>query len=232
MGDNWVVGYVFGSAVDTLMRAWQLSSQYSSEELYNKLCRLEDGEPLPYIRDNEIPYSNLSTLQKKYRQYLNRFKRDGKRPHPAELLALLVLQDIDKYRPKNGEYSSSEFDTDPDFDNKIEQVIRDFQFSESELYYTYDKSLNLMNETYGDEKGKLTNPKLKDRIFCCVRSTLFSVLINYPDSKPEEIYNELYFLVHGRLVPIEQQKESLPKYKPKCRQRKPIHSIPTTGFNF
>ena len=171
-------------------------------------------------------------LKWQYNKYLTEYKKTGKRPHPAELLALLVLQDIDKYRPKNGEYSSSEFDTDPDFNNKIEQVIGDFQFSDSELYYTYDKSLNLMNETYGDEKGKLTNPKLKNRIFCCVRSALFSGLINYPNSKPEEIYNELYFLVHGRPVPIEQQKESLPKYKPKCRQRKPIRSIPTTGFNF
>lgn len=187
LDDKWVVRYVFGSAVDTLMRAWQLSSQYSSEELYDKLCHLEGGEPLPQIRDNEIPYSKLSPLQRKYRQYLNRFNRDKKgMPHPAKLLALLILDDKERYISLCEE--GNEEDRKAYIDDKIKQLMTDFELTEMSLFMAYPTKYGQVNVQ--EKVGILYNPKIKENVFGKALTIILGELSFSPTSSSEILYNK------------------------------------------
>ena len=65
-----------------------------------------------------------------YNAYKEEFKKTGNRPHPAKLLALLMLYDKEKYRISNFNFY---LDNKRNIDIKIDKVIEDFNISKEEI---------------------------------------------------------------------------------------------------
>lgn len=84
----------------------------------------------------------LIPLKEQYNQYKKEYEETGKYPHPSKLLALLLLQERDKY--KASIWDSVEFyEHHKDLINKkIDKVIKDFSITNVELY-NYVKDLSL-----------------------------------------------------------------------------------------
>lgn len=201
LDDKVVVQYGFEPAIATLITALKKYPKFSPEEIYNRLYAIIGGKPLTQIRDNVIPYSKLSPLQRRYRQYLNRFKRDGKLPSLDKLLALLLLPEKDKFVFTNGIAAYSIFYNQNKFliDNGIKQLMTDFSFTEEELPYIY-KSLLAQREIKPIEDE--TNMYLLNRALFKNGWFILAVGLDlYPNQSPERIWNNLCDLVDGEPIP-------------------------------
>ena len=75
----------------------------------------------------------LISLEEQYRYYLNQFREQGTNPHPSALLALLLLQDKDKYLSLSGNLEDFYNYYKNEFDKKIKQVMIDFDLTKEDI---------------------------------------------------------------------------------------------------
>ena len=75
----------------------------------------------------------MKQLQEIYNDYLENFYKTGIRPHPDRLLALLLLQDKDNYKPRR--LNSKEFyeNNQIEITKKINKVITDFEYTKQDI---------------------------------------------------------------------------------------------------
>lgn len=77
--------------------------------------------------------TNTNELLEMYERYLIKFKNSGYHPHPANLLAMLLLTEKDNFEPLKvceGEFYKQ---YKQEIDNKIAKVIEDFNISNEEI---------------------------------------------------------------------------------------------------
>ena len=77
--------------------------------------------------------NKVSVLTKLYEFYLDEFKNSGYHPHPANLLAMLILPEKNLFEPLKvceGEFYKVYKEQ---IDIKIKQVINDFKISNEEI---------------------------------------------------------------------------------------------------
>ena len=75
----------------------------------------------------------LISLEEQYRYYLNQFREQGTNPHPSALLALLLLQDKDKYLSLSGNLEDFYNYYKNEIDKKINQVMIDFDLTKEDI---------------------------------------------------------------------------------------------------
>ena len=72
----------------------------------------------------------LIPLQEQSEQYLKEYERTGNHPHPSELLALLLFQEIEQYDYSIYWNSYEFYEHHKDLINKkIDKVIKDFSIT-------------------------------------------------------------------------------------------------------
>lgn len=125
----------FKRGITFVMTALNCSFDCSPEEMYNKHCDFFGWKKLHQI--DVVPYSKLSPLQRKYRQYLNRYNRDKKRPHPAILLLLLMLSEKERFPIENKKDSSLTCTFHNRYQTRIDELIAkiraDFKITDSDM---------------------------------------------------------------------------------------------------
>lgn len=91
--------------------------------------------------------NKVSVLTKLYEFYLDEFKNSGYHPHPANLLAMLILPEKNLFEPLKvceGEFYKVYKEQ---IDIKINQVINDFKISSEEI-----KSFVELNGVYSEDE--------------------------------------------------------------------------------
>ena len=95
-----------------------------------------------------MKHKNLTEL---YNYYLIKFKENGTHPHPSQLLAILLLEDKDKYFPM--QVPTIEFNRvyKEDINRKINKIITDFNLSNEKLdNYLEESGKYFFGDTYED----------------------------------------------------------------------------------
>ena len=129
------------------------------------------------------------TLNEIYEQYKDDYKKSGIRPHPAQLLAILMLQDKEKYKvPKlvSKTYDFYEVYCAQIIKN-IDKVILDFDFKKEELIIlscdgnkTLEEILRKDEDSYNYYKNRLA--------FKCGYQIVEWGNRYFPKTSPEEIF--------------------------------------------
>lgn len=92
-------------------------------------------------------------LTKMYNNYLEKYKETGYHPHPANLLALLLLPEKDNYEPLKvceGVFYKSYKEK---IDEKISKVIEDFNITQEEIIaFIEAKGILTDDDTYEKDK--------------------------------------------------------------------------------
>jgi len=195
------IGYsIFASGWCSLKNAiMRDDNNLSPEELFLEYANINGWMITPPKKYN---------LKELYEQYKKDFNRTGLHPHPAELLALLLLPEKEKYPAISG--NSGEFYRyyKEAINEKIEQVIVDFAISKKEIIDYIEKNGKK------DEDGNYEMQKI-----WYVFSQGFGVVqwgnMYHPNATPEKIHND--FSYHwGREPLLENQ---VKETKPKTRKR-------------
>lgn len=100
-----------------------------------------------------MQYRYQKPLQEIYDEYLEKYKITGIKPYPDKLLALLLLQEKDKYEA--GDLVNGEFYKlyKKEIDEKIEQVINDFEITKEEIInYIEQKDICYNEDRYEHDK--------------------------------------------------------------------------------
>jgi hypothetical protein len=122
-------------------------------------------------------------LKELYDLKLMDYKLNGKKEKPDKLLAMLLLQEKDKYEPlmiSEGEFYQHYKD---EIDKKIVQVEKDFDLDEKEI-------IKLI-----EEKGFFCDDYVHDKIwfvFCEGFGAMYWGLMYKKENTPEEIYAEYF----------------------------------------
>ena len=77
--------------------------------------------------DDMVMDENFSDLLEFYNNSLEEFKQDGYHPHPANLLAMLLLPEKDRFAPLRVSEVVFYETYKAEIDSKISKVIYDFQ---------------------------------------------------------------------------------------------------------
>ncbi|MBE6159121.1 MAG: hypothetical protein E7159_04790 [Firmicutes bacterium] len=111
--------------------------------------------------------SRVSVLKKLYELYLYEYKSCGCHPHPANLLAMLLLPEKDKFEPlmvSEGEFYQA---YNEQIDSKIKKVVNDFNITNEEIIaflelkgfccedVEYDKVWDVFYDGFGIMHGEL-----------------------------------------------------------------------------
>lgn len=123
-------------------------------------------------------------LSDKYTRYKNKFNQTGIHPHPSELLAILLLQEKDKYKTKDINPNTFEFylEHKESISEKIDQVIVDFAISKQEMIEIIEKNgITYSEELYEEHKIWF--------VFANGIRALQWGLINHPNWSEEELHN-------------------------------------------
>lgn len=178
----------FQNGIIMLMMVANCSQVCNPEEMYNKYCTAFGWECLPQV-SKVIPYSNLSPLQRKYRQYLNRYKRDGKRPDISKLLLLLMLSEKDKYPSDSANEHALYSRHKEKIEESARQIIRDFELDKQTI-----------NEKVMDADGNIDIHKfIVEYGFNIVLLIIAFENCYNPSRKPEEIYDFWVGYINGHL---------------------------------
>ena len=129
------------------------------------------------------------TLNEIYEQYKDDYKKSGIRPHPAQLLAILILHDKDKYKvPKLGFKTYDFYEVYcAQIIKNIDKVILDFDFKKEELIIlscdgnkTLEEILRKDEDSYNYYKNRLA--------FKCGYQIVEWGNRYFPNVTPEEVY--------------------------------------------
>lgn len=170
---------------------------------------------------------NLISLEELYNQYLNKFKKDGIHPHPSELLALLLLPDKDKYLSLTGNLGDFYKYYKEEIDNKINQVMKDFDLTEEDIIDYIEKNVICNKENYEEHKIWF--------VFANGFGVLQWGIMYHPDWSPERMHNA-FSVYWGRKLILDSLIEETENIKKigytKNKTRGKIIPISTTGFKF
>lgn len=122
-------------------------------------------------------------LKELYNLKLLDYKNNGVKEHPANLLAMLLLSERDKFEPIA--VSEKEFYSTykKEIDTKIEKVVKDFEITNEEI------------AKYIEDNGVSTGDFEYDKIwfvFCEGFGAMHWGLMYRPEKSPEEIYSEVF----------------------------------------
>ena len=138
-----------------------------------------------------MQYRYQKSLQEIYDEYLEKHKQTGVKPYPDKLLALLLLQEKDKYEPEylvNGQFYIKYKN---EIDEKIEKVITDFNLTKEDIInFIEQKGIYYKEENY--EHDKIWFVFFEG--FCAVISTQRW----HPSYTNEKAYDECYGCFHGQ----------------------------------
>ena len=206
----------------------------TSEEIYSVFCEFLKNdirfphtdidissftlnELIDYLRkQGELKKDNITiSLEGIYNKYREEFIETEKKPHPAELLMILMLQEKDKYIASTN--STSEFYSKNSelINEKAEDIMNDFDFT----IYDLVEYLNEKNSFYFEKFDA------EDRVRIVPEESLVffnMTLINNKDRSVKKVYKSF----------IKSREESQSITPNNVRRRKPTKSIATTGFNF
>ena len=132
----------------------------------------------------------LIPLQEQYEQYQKEYKRTGEHPHPSELLALLLFQEIGKY--DYAIWDSVEFYEHHKelINQKIDKVIKDFSITNTELYnYVKNLSMSFDKRLTGNAFYKAC----KYWTFVSGWNALLNSIMYDEDLCPEESFNKFSY---------------------------------------
>lgn len=142
-----------------------LSLKFSKNTSYQKLGNIRAEKlmndfshyPNLYLVDENLlkiekiyqPKLKLPTL---YNNYLIEFKQTGKHPHPAELLALLLISEKDNFLPLEVTTGELYQFYKEEIDAKIAQVTQDFQITKEEIIEYIEKTVISYEKNYEQDK--------------------------------------------------------------------------------
>ena len=127
-----------------------------------------------------MKYKDLTEL---YNYYLIKFKENGIHPHPSQLLALLLLEDKDRYFPM--QVPTIEFYSvyKEDINKKINKIITDFNLSKEKLdNYLEESGKYFFGDTYEDNIIWI--------IFFKGVNVMHKSIINNPNYNSIQLYNK------------------------------------------
>lgn len=160
-------------------------------------------------------YRYQKTLQEIYNEYLEKHQKNGIKPYPDKLLALLLLQEKDNYKPEQLVNEMFYKKYQHQIDEKINKVINDFHLTKEDIInFIEQKGILYREETYEHDK------------IWFVFSEGFSVVIGAmrwnPTQSPEQVYTEALECFHGeyRKEKTNTRKRTKEKYKEQVRLRK------------
>ena len=170
----------------------------------------------------------LIPLKELYKQYLDNFKENGIHPHPSELLALLLLPDKDRYLSLTGNSRDFYNYYKEEIDEKINQVIKDFDLEEEDIIDYITNGVICNEENYEEYKIWF--------VFANGFNVLQWGIMFHPDWSPERMHNAFSYYWGRNPISdnlIEENRRVEPKVlkKNKSSSKKRI-SILTTGFKF
>lgn len=145
-------------------------------------------------------------LNKLYNDDLIEFNQTGRHPHPAKLLALLLLPEKDNFFPMKT--SSGEFYKfyKLEIDAKINQVIKDFHITKEEIIkYIEEQGICFSEENY--EYNKIWF------VFCNGFNALHWGILYHPNWHPEKIYSECSVYWDDKPVKHESRKKKKERKK-------------------
>jgi len=161
-----------------------------------------------------MQYRYQKKLQEIYDEYLEKYKQTGEKTYPDKLLALLLLQEKEKYNPEhlvNGDFYKK---YQQQIDDKINKVITDFNITNEDI------------KNYVEEKGIYYSEKKHDYlkiwfVFAPGFTTVISVQRWNPSYSPEEAYEKCYNAFYGqfRKENTNTRKRTLMRYNEKARKK-------------
>lgn len=161
-----------------------------------------------------MQYRYQKSLQEIYDEYLEKHKQTGVKPYPDKLLALLLLQEKDKYEPEhlvNGDFYNK---YKKEINERIEKVITDFDLTEEDIInFIEQKGIYYKEENY--EHDKIWFVFFKG--FCAVINTQRW----HPSYTNEKAYDEYYCCFHGqhKKEKTNTRKRTLTRYKQKRKNK-------------
>lgn len=162
-------------------------------------------------------YRYQKTLQEIYDEYLEKHKKTGVKPYPDKLLALLLLQEKDKYNEEklvNGKFYDK---YKKEIDEKIEKVMNDFELTKDDIiHFVEERGLYCDEENYEYCKIWL--------VFAAGFTCLIGTQRYNPSQTPEKAYDESYNCFYGqyRKENTNTRRKTLMKYKEKVRAKNKI----------
>lgn len=134
---------------------------------------------------------NLNVL---YHACLNHYIVTGEREHPSHLLAMLLLQEKENYKPLKISEGKFYEVYKKQIDKKIEQVIKDFQMTKEDII------------EYIEADGVSSNDYEHDKIwfvFCEGFGVMHGEMMYRPNQTAEEMYFSTYelpeFMQHKKI---------------------------------
>lgn len=153
---------------------------------------------------NEI--SIESVLLEIYENALEEFKKSGYHPHPANLLAMLLLSEKDKFEPL--QVSEGEFyqEYKSEIDSKIEKVIKDFRISKQEI------------KAFIEANGILVTDFETDKIWFAFADG-FGIMHGEMMYRPNQTDYQMYSCMDNKSKWYKMTKYGLEEYSPKNKNR-------------
>ena len=159
-------------------------------------------------------YRYQKPLQEIYNEYLEKHKQTGVKPYPDKLLALLLLQEKDKYKGlKVSEGKFYEFYKNQ-IDEKIDKVITDFNLTKQDIIgFIEQKGSYYEEENY--EHDKIWH------VFAEGFGTMHWSRMYHPSYTPEEVYEKCYNCFYGqyRKEFTNTRERTIKRYKEKVRRK-------------
>lgn len=125
----------------------------------------------------------LLSLEEQYNYHLNQFKKNKINPHPAELLALLLLPNKDNYLSLTGNLSDFYNYYKNEINEKINQVMNDFDLTKEDIIeYTTILEFN-EEEQFDYDKNSILH------VFANGFRVVQWGVMFHPNWSPERIHN-------------------------------------------
>lgn len=151
-----------------------------------------------------LMYENMGNLLELYNNSLEEFKQDGYHPHPANLLAMLLLPQKDRFEPLRVSEGVFYETYKAEIDSKISKVIYDFQISDQEI------------EAFMEEEGVLANNFDWGKIWL-VFAAGFGVMHGEMMYRPNQTDSQIYDCMPNNFTLYKMTEHGLDKYFMKKR---------------
>lgn len=160
-------------------------------------------------------YRYQKSLQEIYDEYLLKHRETGVKPFPDKLLALLLLQEKDKYEPEglvNGKFYQK---YKKEIDEKIEKVMLDFDLSKEDIIQLVEeRGIYCSLENYDYCKIWFV---FCEGFICVIGTQRYN-----PSQTPEKAYDYCYNYFYGqyRKKNTNNRKRTLMRYEERVRRNR------------